>query len=386
MDHLTKDPDSKLGDALARVPPNARCVVEGGHITIRSQRLNSTIDRQLAGRKDGCYFVAVTGHPDPLPAEVMRDSAGQEDHALFVLLRPKTNEELSLPDRASGVGDVYRVTFEPTTTQLGSLRVALKAARQLRDSVEQVQLAIFIGDLEVPPPLRNSLDWALPEAYQSAISEAGMDADVRLYSEAACRNQGKRRLLDPRKAAFESTEEAERIYREHGFTLVRQDLGGALSLCSDFALELREFPFLVAVTKDVKTPTCGLILAGKLLAITKEGFTHFISVYDEADDARIRRKNIDGFLIFAYLVLNSRLAAILCTLKTVGRLERRQEIDVLSSESINGRGLHGSRQELLYLTDRKNLQPGLHFVGPLSPTDCSNHAEGACKAFEEDSP
>jgi hypothetical protein len=359
--------DSKLGRVLQRIPPNARCVVEGGHLTARVEHVH---DRRLRNRKDGCYLVVATDHPAPLSGEILRGAYKKEDDRIqWVVIRPELDQVIDLPDRSTGVGDVYTVTYEPSETQQRSLRLALDLARQLSARVNRIRVAILIGDLDIPPSLRPSLEWLIPESYKAMLDETGLRSSVHLYSEAACRNQGKRRLLDPRKERFEHRETAEQIYKEHGYTLFRDFGYGALYLSSDYALQrLLEFPYLVAVTKDAKTATCGLILAGKLLSISKDGFTHFLSVYDEDDDARIRRKNIDGFLIFAHMIPEHQLNVVLCTFNTVGGLEQQPKIDEISSDEIKRPGrLKGGLDELLEITRKKNRVPGLNFIDVMSP-------------------
>jgi len=381
---LAPDSDSRLDHALHRIPLDAQCVVEGGHLTVRIEHMRGLHDRQLRGQKDGCYLAVVTDHPDALPGEILRGASKEDGPIEWVVILPEIGQVIDLPARSMGVGDVYTITYGPSETQQRSLRVALDFARQLSTRVKRVRLAILIGDLDIPPALRHhNLEWLLPESYKAMLDEAGLRSEVHLYSEAACRNQGKRRLLDPRKKNFEKRDTAEQIYKEHGYTLFQDFRYGSFNLCSDYALQkLSEFPYLVAVTKDAKTCTCGLILAGKLFSISKEGFTHFISIYDEADDARIRRKNIDGFLIFSYLVPERCVDAILCTSNTVGRLEQQPKVDEISSDQIRKPGALSGLQELLELTRKKNLVPGLGFVDVMSPGACCSPEGTLCQLID----
>ena len=368
--------DSKLASILKNIPAGAHCVVEGGHLTARVRHLTrSSGRRRLGGHKDQSYLVEVTDHPDPLPCEILRGPIEEDHQSQWAIVRPRLDELIDLPGQLTSTEHIYTIKYQPSETQRRSLALALDIAHRLASNVKRVRLAILIGDLGIPPSLRGSLKWVLPEAYKTMLSDAGVYDDVHIYSEAACRNQGKRRLLDPQKSVFENCAKAEQIYKEQGYTLFRDPLSGSLSLRSDYALQkLREFPHQVAVTKDAATPTCGLILAGKLLSIAREGFTHFLSVYDEADDARIRRKNIDGFIIFAHMAYNTRLDAVLCTSNTVGHVKHPPKLDEFSSDEIKSAGQLSGIQELYELTYQRNLDPGPEFIDAMSSRSCCTYS------------
>ena len=366
------DLPSALTEALNCVPSTARVVVEGGHYGIDVAdigfgRLPGVIIKYMP---DTSILLRLCREEPPLPFELMRIPLKDEKSLVWAVVCLPEGESLDL-SRIGSLANAYRLEYRPSPTQIQSLHNALEVGHQLSRKGVYVETAILVGDRHLPQPIRGDLSWLVPTSYRELLESYGISENMRLYSEAACRNKGQDRVLDPWTSLIRRGEDWPAIYQKYGFSIIRNAINQSYYLTSDYIVdELMEFPFVVALTKEKRAPTCGLILAGKFYSMFQSGITHFISNYDMADDPMIRRKNIDGMLISSYLIDNFDFEAMFWTSRTIGGRQGPPVVECFSSSEFRRPGRFGSLDDLLESTRRENNFPGFDFVERLCSDSC----------------
>lgn len=363
---------SALTEALNRVPSTARVVVEGGHYGVNVAEIGFG---RLPGMvvnyaSDTAILLRLRRDEPPVPFEIMRIPLKDEKNLSWAVVCPPENESLDL-SRIDSLANAYRVEYRPSPTQIQSLHNALEVGHQLSRKGIYVETAVLVGDLRLPQPVRGDLGWLIPASYRELVELYGISENVHRYSEAACRNKGQDRVLDPWTSLIRRGGDWQKIYQNRGFSVLRNAINQSYYLTSDYIVEeLLDFPFVVALTKEKRAPTCGLILAGKFYTMFQSGITHFIANYDIADDPMIRRKNIDGMLISSYLIDNFDFEAMFWTSRTISSGQGHPVVECFSSSEFRRPGRFGSLDNLLESTRRKNNFPGFDFVGRLCSDSC----------------
>ncbi|HXU33165.1 MAG TPA: hypothetical protein VN851_21570 [Thermoanaerobaculia bacterium] len=340
-----------LTDAIASwidtLPADARVVVEGGHFTIRKRSVPAR-EPILRSAPDRLFLVELDPNASDVPAlpgEIARGPRVSDSSDLSAILDLGAGAELDVRAHPA-ILHAFQLDFAPSATELASFVQALDAGRQVRGRVAAVGAALFLGDRVLPPFVRAVLaaERFLPAAYQEEIERSGFSEAFQIYSESVCRNRGKERL-DRYREGIVDPAKREATYRQRGFTLFEDPLdSGIYFLAADVLLDRPRSSAvapLIGLTKQAKTPTCGLILAGKLGRMSRDRWTHVLSVYDEADDPRIAEKNADGMVIFSCLGNDTGLAADFLTLRP-GRVQH----DRFRAGEIAKPGLLASGEEL----------------------------------------
>ncbi len=303
------------------LPGDARPIVEGGHFTIR-KRLVPPRDPVLRSAPDRLFLVDLRpecSDAPGLPGEIARGPQASDSLDVSAVLDLPPGAELDAGSRPE-ILFAYQLDFAPSATELASFVQALDAGVEARSRGFSVGAALFLGDRVLPPFVRAELpaERFLPASYREEIARHGFSGSFRIYSESVCRNRGKERL-DRHRTEILDPVRREEVYRRRGYTLFEEPAGsGIYFLAADARLDRGDSPAggtVVALTKQAKTPTCGLILAGKLGRISRNGWTHLLSIYDEADDPRIAEKNADGMVIAACLGRDLGLAADFVTIR-----------------------------------------------------------------------
>lgn len=165
------------------------------------------------------------------------------------------------------------------TTRASFARAADEVVR-LRACGEAARLGMMVGDLALAGGARPAgAAWALPQSYRAILSSRGLsDADVNVWGEAACRNLGRRRLLD---AARHRHASAPLSYAAWGWALL-WDADG-IRLASDASLEWDGDVRAAVLTRGVAA-LCPLVFAGLKEAIFRAGYRRHVAIYARADD------------------------------------------------------------------------------------------------------
>ncbi len=200
-----------------------------------------------------------------------------------------TGERVALPDGTSWVAGTT-----PGTRASWAEAVAQVVARRGRG--EPARLALMVGDLALPPGSRpRGGPWAIPPSYLVALGDLDPE-DVVVLGEAFCRNQGKRRLLDP---VRDRGAPPERTYEQQGWALLAD--GSGLRLVSDASLDFDGDLRVVALTRG-SAPLCPLVFAGLTRWAFRSGYTAHVAVYALCDDPHIDIKLRAGATAAAQLL------------------------------------------------------------------------------------
>lgn len=363
----------ELTAELNSIPPKARVLLEGGNFTIQVRRLPDGGRRPdtLPYLPNAGYLLYLPRSDGPVKYEVAREPDDTKD-GLWDWSFVVPPEGCSVPlTGLSTSREVHRVDYVPSASQLATWKRVLDLAAALRGRVASVGVGVFVGDLHVPPPVRSAANAILPTEYTTELKRRSLDTKAQLFSEAYCRNVGKRRALRTIDDTLRSIDAREQAFREYGYAAYRNPLNKALYLSSDTILsECDDFPYLVAITKDRNVPSCGLIIAGKFAEVARRGYTHFLSNYDRSDDPNIRRKNIDGAMIASHLMPKVELHAILWTTEPMGN-SSRQRFESYDFRRLRGPGSYRTVEELIEHTLEMNRLPGLHVANERCPVTCS---------------
>lgn len=311
--------EQHVGAWAASITPGARVIVEGGHLTIRKHLIepsNSVLHHQA----DNHYLVQITPHVASLPYERARgplpldERSGEPGLGAILCLPP--GETLDTREHPE-ILQAFRLDFSPRPTELRSLTCALEAGARVEGRAGQVTAALFLGDLRLPTFVRKQLavEELLPASYLEELRRFHFAERMQVFWETACRNRGKEKLLDSRSSDIVDSERREKAYRAYGCGVFEEPPGdGIYYLAADSLLQRTRFP-LIALTKQKKKPTCGLIMAGKLAVIALQGYSHLLSVYDRADDAQIEEKNVEGMIIASCLARDFHLDSAFITVR-----------------------------------------------------------------------
>jgi len=361
--------DTRLQEILDDFPPDAAVIVEGGHLTLEVERVRDLSAEVGQAEEDRLLLLDLDPASPSLHGELERINL--PNGKVWGVLTSDSRLLDQLGRFTPGKRAAYRVRFSPTETQEASLELALECHRRLAGQVRRLEVAILIGNLTVQNGeiRKRLLELCLPKSYRRLFAEYGVGDAYELFSEATCRNLGRNKLLDPRKKLLEDRDLAAKAYRERGYTILREEGHGNYYLASDHVLTRGYHPPLVALTKREGTPTCGLILAGKLLSMARQRFTHFLSVYDLHDDPSIDRKNLDGSIIFGHLAGDLALEVVLCTTNTVGGQRHVLHLDRFGRDELRRGGSLGDHRQLAYQALRRCPDHEL-LAGEAAPDTC----------------
>lgn len=333
--------------------------IEGGHYTIYVEPLSERLVNQYrrTGRQE--LFLIYSREPLALVEAVVVATKLEKKNGVHKTLVRFCMEEAHEFQASVSPMAVFWINRSVSATQCETLRLALQAYTYLCNrGLQQATVGILIGDLVVKQyltgtfkQLRENMHWLLPDVYRQELAMYQLPSkNLMLHSEARMRNQGSDKLL--RKFQKKANGQGSQIYRERGCgTLVHQETE-ALYMAADYVLDrddLFHTSAVVGVTKGKDEhgrtpPSCGLILAGQLYAVAREGYRHMISIYHENDDPSIRRKNLDGAMIAAYMSENIELKLLILTL--LDRFKRKDKAIMLDLGQIPSPGRLAAFSEL----------------------------------------
>jgi len=176
-----------------------------------------------------------------------------------------------------GMGRWWAETSETTRRCVAA---AAEEVQSLRAVGTVARLGLMVGDLALPAGKRASgAAWGLPATYQAVLREHDLSAaDVVIWGEAACRNLGRRRLLDAARHRYASGRAS---YATWGWALLRA--GDGIRLVSDASLDW-DGDVRAAVLTRGPAALCPLVFAGLKEAIFRAGFSRHVAIYARADD------------------------------------------------------------------------------------------------------
>lgn len=209
------------------------------------------------------------GAPDPRPIMV---EAGH--YTLSSRGNDAETEAVDVP----GAGRWRGATSETTRR---CFALAAEEVRRLRAAGSPARLGLMVGDLALPGGSRpTGASWAVPGSYRALLVERGLDADadVDVWGEAACRNLGRRRLLD---VARHRNVPGAASYAAWGWALLRDADG--IRLASDASLEWDGDVRAAVLTRGLAA-LCPLVFAGLKEAIFRADYRRHIAIYARADD------------------------------------------------------------------------------------------------------
>ncbi len=368
-----KSKGSSIEKYLDSIAIDSKTLIEGGHFTVEVAPLDRDSESSQKNPSNILEMLLIIQSTDPIPElrQTILDIKPTSDNPKYRVVAKMTNEEVARLAEKIGYKNIFKVSCPVSDTQFITLRDALKACAYLSANGHKVSLGILIGDIQLPTWSRANLKWLLPENYREEIDRFGQSESVELISEAACRNQGKRRILDKQKKKFLDSKSCEEIYKKDGYSVFRNQKNKALYLTSDYIMEsYGSFPYVIGLTKDEFTTTCALILAGKLYSLFKKGYNNIVCMYDECDDNQIYRKCLDGALIASYLVPDITISVLLWITKTYGsnkKISRDREIDL---SKLCKPGKLKSVDDLLNETRKANKFPGFDHIDPFCSEMC----------------
>lgn len=360
------DLPEQIESALESMPTTSRLVLEGGCITAQTtdMLLNRSSDPILEHEANTAYALRTTADCPVLPGEVTRTSE-DSDGGIWITIKLAPAETLDV-DQLGVLNEFIKISYSPTETQLATLQRMVDIATGLKGRFADVNIAVFYGDLNLSEPLRGNPKLFLPEPYEEALAE--FDKPI-ILSEKACRNLGKRKVFEEI-GKIEKRHGSRKIYEQYGFAIMREEGIRTKYLVSDYIIDnLLDMPYAVGITKGSGgKPTCGIILAGRLVQLSRFGFTHIISNYDRNDDIRIHRKNVEGSLIAGYLLPKVDMRTILWTTHTLNN-EVRHLVDNFDLTELRQPG-DGEYQDIVKKARKRNYHPTINLIDACNEDTC----------------
>jgi hypothetical protein len=342
-------------------PSGARVIIEGGYYTIRPYPWKRG---PLEGPRS--FYVEVVAGTPPLPFELLRRPVVNDAEREWVVLTLPAGECVVLPE---GLPSRRVMTFDrPTATELLSFNAAVEMAAALRSNRNRVSFALLVGDLALPPELRQPITWVLPDAYNEILTSR---KDTVLLTESRCRAVAAKQIVRAAKRTLRNADALASLYGDAGCCVFDDATTKerAIYLAADALLDSRLTANpIVALTKDSTRPACAATIAGKLRALLnrERSLTYHIAWYDTADDPDIRNKNLEGLIVAASFFADVDVDAQVVTLDN-GRITH---IDRLKTSEVRKPGLRNGYHDLLLATHREGRHYGLEFILSASSVDC----------------